>query len=129
MPTLDFVTCDVFTTRRFSGNQLAVLPDASGLDGAQMQAIAAEFNYSETTFVLPPADAANLAAVRIFTPRAEIGTTYPLATACGSSSASFAVWAMVHGTSRSCSSTVHSASVRLPKTSFSRRCCACTRSG
>lgn len=68
-----FVTCDVFTTRRFCGNQLAVLPDAEGLDGAQMQALAREFNYSETTFVLPPRDPANLAAVRIFTPRAELG--------------------------------------------------------
>jgi trans-2,3-dihydro-3-hydroxyanthranilate isomerase len=68
-----FVTCDVFTTRRFSGNQLAVLPEASGLDGGRMQELAAEFNYSETAFVLPPADAANLAAVRIFTPRAELG--------------------------------------------------------
>ena len=67
-----FVTCDVFTTRAFSGNQLAVLPDAGGLDDAQMQALATEFNYSETTFVLPPADPANLAAMRIFTPRAEI---------------------------------------------------------
>ena len=67
-----FVTCDVFTTRAFSGNQLAVLPDAGGLNDAQMQALATEFNYSETTFVLPPADPANLAAMRIFTPRAEI---------------------------------------------------------
>jgi trans-2,3-dihydro-3-hydroxyanthranilate isomerase len=67
-----FVTCDVFTTQRFSGNQLAVLPDAAGLDEARMQAIATEFNYSETTFVLPPQDPANLAAVRIFTPRGEL---------------------------------------------------------
>ena len=67
-----FLTCDVFTTRRFGGNQLAVLPDAAGLDGAAMQRLAAEFNYSETTFVLPPADPANLARVRIFTPRAEM---------------------------------------------------------
>ncbi|MGD9509665.1 MAG: PhzF family phenazine biosynthesis protein [Geminicoccaceae bacterium] len=67
-----FVTCDVFTTTRFSGNQLAVVPDAAGLDDARMQALAAEFNYSETTFVLPPEDPANLAAVRIFTPRGEL---------------------------------------------------------
>ena len=68
-----FVTCDVFTERRFGGNQLAVLPDADGLDTrAQMQAIAAEFNYSETTFVLPPVDPAHLARVRIFTPRFEM---------------------------------------------------------
>ena len=68
-----FVTCDVFTTRRFYGNQLAVFPDAEGLDGAQMQALAREFNYSESTFVLPPRDPAHLAAVRIFTPRGELG--------------------------------------------------------
>lgn len=67
-----FVTCDVFSARRYAGNQLAVLPDARGLTSAQMQAIAAEFNYSETSFVLPPADPTHLAAVRIFTPRAEI---------------------------------------------------------
>ena len=67
-----FLTCDVFTERRFGGNQLAVLPDAEGLADAQMQAIAAEFNYSETTFVLPPTDPAHLARVRIFTPRFEM---------------------------------------------------------
>jgi trans-2,3-dihydro-3-hydroxyanthranilate isomerase len=67
-----FLTCDVFTDRRFGGNQLAVLPDAQGLDTARMQAIAAEFNFSETTFVLPPDDPAHLARVRIFTPRAEM---------------------------------------------------------
>ena len=67
-----YLTCDVFTDRRFGGNQLAVLLDAQGLDTAAMQAIAAEFNYSETTFVLPPADPANLAQVRIFTPRFEM---------------------------------------------------------
>ncbi len=67
-----FVTCDVFTARRFGGNQLAVLPEAQGLDTAAMQRLAAEFNYSETTFVLPPSDPANLARVRIFTPRHEM---------------------------------------------------------
>jgi trans-2,3-dihydro-3-hydroxyanthranilate isomerase len=67
-----YLTCDVFTNRRFGGNQLAVLLDAEGLDTAAMQAIAAEFNYSETTFVLPPLDPANLARVRIFTPRFEM---------------------------------------------------------
>src|SRR5688500_17209447 len=68
----DFLTCDVFTERRFGGNQLAVLPSAVGLEAAQMQAVAAEFNFSETTFVLPPESAAHHARVRIFTPRAEI---------------------------------------------------------
>lgn len=50
----DFVTVDVFTGTRFGGNPLAVLPNASGLDTAQMQQIAREFNYSESTFVFPP---------------------------------------------------------------------------
>ncbi|MFO1036634.1 MAG: PhzF family phenazine biosynthesis protein [Geminicoccaceae bacterium] len=69
---LRFHTVDVFTDRRFGGNPLAVLPDAQGLDTAAMQAIAAEFNLSETTFVLPPEDPAHTARVRIFTPRAEV---------------------------------------------------------
>src|SRR5215469_11286687 len=85
---LDFVTVDVFTTAKFGGNPLAVLPDARGLATAQMQAIAAEFNYAETTFVLPPQDTAHTAHVRIFTPRAEmpfaghpnVGTAFVLAT-------------------------------------------------
>ena len=69
---LEFVTVDVFTERRFGGNPLAVLPNAAGLSGAQMQAIANEFNLSETTFVLPPKDAAHTAEVRIFTPKFEM---------------------------------------------------------
>jgi trans-2,3-dihydro-3-hydroxyanthranilate isomerase len=68
----EYQTVDVFTTARFGGNPLAVIPDARGLTGAQMQRIAAEFRYSETTFVLPPADPANTARVRIFTPTAEV---------------------------------------------------------
>lgn len=67
-----FLTTDVFTTRRFGGNPLAVLPEAEGLSAEQMQAVAAEFNYSETTFVLPPANPENLCRVRIFTPRSEM---------------------------------------------------------
>jgi trans-2,3-dihydro-3-hydroxyanthranilate isomerase len=67
-----FETVDVFTTERFGGNPLAVFPDARGLDGAAMQRIAREFNLSETTFVLPPADPANTAQVRIFTPVTEL---------------------------------------------------------
>jgi len=74
---LDFATVDVFTDRQFGGNPLAVVPDARGLTSAQMQAIAAEFNLSETTFVLPPQDAANTAQVRIFTPRAELPFARP----------------------------------------------------
>jgi trans-2,3-dihydro-3-hydroxyanthranilate isomerase len=68
----DFVTLDVFTDKMFGGNPLAVLPDARGLKTEQMQAIAREFNYSETTFVLPPEDENNTRKVRIFTPMAEI---------------------------------------------------------
>src|SRR5260221_14449188 len=67
-----YITVDVFTDRAFGGNPLAVVLDAGGLSTAQMQAIASEFNYSETTFVLPPRDAAHDAQVRIFTVRSEI---------------------------------------------------------
>jgi trans-2,3-dihydro-3-hydroxyanthranilate isomerase len=85
---LDFKTVDVFTDRRFGGNPLAVVPDGGGLTTEQMQSIAAEFNLAETTFVLPPKNAAHTAEVRIFTPRAEmpfaghpnIGTAFVLAT-------------------------------------------------
>jgi trans-2,3-dihydro-3-hydroxyanthranilate isomerase len=83
-----YVTVDVFTDRAFGGNPLAVVLDAGGLSTAQMQAIAVEFNYSETTFVLPPRDSANDAQVRIFTVTREIpfaghpnvGTAFVLAT-------------------------------------------------
>jgi trans-2,3-dihydro-3-hydroxyanthranilate isomerase len=68
----DFVTLDVFTDQMFGGNPLAVLPDARGLKPEQMQAIAREFNYSETTFVLPPENDNHTRKVRIFTPLAEI---------------------------------------------------------
>ena len=69
----EFITLDVFTDRPFGGNPLAVFPDARGLDTPAMQALAGEFNLSETTFVLPPEDARHTAKVRIFTPSAEIG--------------------------------------------------------
>ena len=72
MPRFSFVTVDVFTDTRFGGNPLAVFPDARGMGDADMQALAAEFNLSETTFVLPPADPANTARVRIFNRRAEM---------------------------------------------------------
>ncbi len=67
-----YVTADVFTDRMFGGNPLAVVLDAAGLSAGQMQAIASEFNYSETTFVLPPNDPAHTAWVRIFTPSREV---------------------------------------------------------
>jgi trans-2,3-dihydro-3-hydroxyanthranilate isomerase len=67
-----YVTVDVFTDRAFGGNPLAVVLDAEGLSTEQMQAIAREFNYSETTFVLPPRDKSHDAEVRIFTVNAEL---------------------------------------------------------
>lgn len=67
-----YQSVDVFTTSRFGGNPLAVILDAQGLSDTQMQSIAAEFSYSETTFVLPPSDPANTARVRIFTPTGEV---------------------------------------------------------
>lgn len=87
MPDYAFHTADVFTRRRFGGNPLAVFPDARGLDTATMQLLAAEMNYSETTFVLPPRDPSNTACVRIFNRTAEmpfaghpnVGTAFVLA--------------------------------------------------
>jgi trans-2,3-dihydro-3-hydroxyanthranilate isomerase len=87
MPTHDYVTVNVFTDQRFTGNPLAVIPNAAGLNAAQMQAIAAEFNLSETAFVLPPTDPRHHARVRIFTSTSEmafaghpnVGTGYVLA--------------------------------------------------
>jgi trans-2,3-dihydro-3-hydroxyanthranilate isomerase len=63
---------DVFTDERFGGNPLAVVLDADGLDTQRMQAIAREFNLSETAFVLEPQNPAHTARVRIFTPATEI---------------------------------------------------------
>jgi trans-2,3-dihydro-3-hydroxyanthranilate isomerase len=88
-----FATVDVFTEQRFGGNPLAVVTDARGLSDREMQALAAEFNYSETTFVLPPDDPANTAKVRIFNRTYEmpfaghpnVGTGYVLASAEGAS--------------------------------------------
>jgi len=67
-----FHIVDVFTSEAFAGNQLAVLTDARGLSTDRMQAIAREFNFAETSFVLPPEDPANTAHVRIFTPAEEM---------------------------------------------------------
>lgn len=67
-----YATVDVFTDKMFGGNPLAVVVDAVGLSSTQMQSIALEFNYSETTFILPPDDPAHTAKVRIFTPRTEV---------------------------------------------------------
>jgi trans-2,3-dihydro-3-hydroxyanthranilate isomerase len=70
--TRRFQTLDVFTEMAMAGNPLAVVLDAEGLDDARMQAIAAEFNLSETVFVFEPRDAVNSARVRIFTPKREL---------------------------------------------------------
>lgn len=69
---LPYHILDVFTDTRFGGNPLAVVLEADGLDAARMQTIAREFNLSETVFVLKPQQAAHTAAVRIFTPAAEL---------------------------------------------------------
>ena len=82
-----YCICDVFTDERFGGNQLAVIPDARGLNDRQMQQIAREFNFSESTFVFP-ANEGQTRQVRIFTPTREvpfaghpnIGTAFVLAT-------------------------------------------------
>jgi trans-2,3-dihydro-3-hydroxyanthranilate isomerase len=86
LTNIEFMTVDVFTRSHFAGNPLAVIPDARELAPALMQRVAREFNYSETTFVLPPDDPAHTARVRIFTPLEEIpfaghpnvGTAYML---------------------------------------------------
>jgi trans-2,3-dihydro-3-hydroxyanthranilate isomerase len=67
-----FTTLDVFTRRPLAGNALAVVLDAEGLDDAAMQAIAREFNLSETVFVFAPKDAHHRASLRIFTPGREL---------------------------------------------------------
>jgi trans-2,3-dihydro-3-hydroxyanthranilate isomerase len=82
-----YYICDVFTDTRFGGNQLAVLPSAEGLTTAQMQQITREFNFAESSFVLP-AKSGNTRQVRIFTPATEVpfaghpnvGTAFALAT-------------------------------------------------
>ncbi|MCK9563537.1 MAG: PhzF family phenazine biosynthesis protein, partial [Bacteroidales bacterium] len=85
--TYRYCHLDVFTDRPFTGNQLAVFPDATGLDSSTMQKIAMEMAFSETTFVLPPETEGTDARVRIFTPNTElpmaghptIGTAFALA--------------------------------------------------
>ncbi len=79
-----FHIVDVFSSTPFGGNQLAVLPDAAGISTDGMQKIAREFNFGETTFVLPKKDPANTCRVRIFTPRTELDVAgHPsIGTAC-----------------------------------------------
>lgn len=88
MPSFQYYTADVFTNQQFGGNQLAVFPDARDLPEAAMPRIAREFNFSETTFVLPAQNPAHTRRVRIFTPGGElpfaghptVGTAFVLAT-------------------------------------------------
>jgi trans-2,3-dihydro-3-hydroxyanthranilate isomerase len=70
--TRGFFTLDVFAGQVLAGNPLAVVLDAQGLDDQRMQAIAREFNLSETVFVAPPADPGHRASIRIFTPNREV---------------------------------------------------------
>ncbi len=87
MRRLPYLQLDVFTETPFTGNQLAVFLDADGLTDDEMQALAKEMNFSESTFVLPASDPQAVARVRIFTPNSElpfaghptIGTTFALA--------------------------------------------------
>lgn len=72
MASRRYLVYDVFTDRSLAGNPLAIVLDADGLDTAAMQAIAAEFNLSETVFVLPPERPGHRARIRIFTPRSEL---------------------------------------------------------
>jgi trans-2,3-dihydro-3-hydroxyanthranilate isomerase len=72
MTNRSYAIYDVFTDQALAGNPLAVVLDGEGLSAARMQAIAREFNLSETTFVAPPSNPRHSAAVRIFTPDHEM---------------------------------------------------------
>ncbi|HET7188166.1 MAG TPA: PhzF family phenazine biosynthesis protein [Gemmatimonadaceae bacterium] len=67
-----YLTCDVFTSVPFGGNQLAVFPDARGIPEHRLLDVTREFNFSETTFVLPPENPQHARRVRIFTPGGEV---------------------------------------------------------
>lgn len=69
---LTYEVVDVFTDQAFGGNPLAVVFGGEELSTEQMQTIAREFNFSESTFVLPPKNPENTAEVRIFTPTREV---------------------------------------------------------
>jgi len=72
MKSYRFVQVDVFTSRAFGGNPLAVFPDAEGISDDEMQMIARELNLAETAFVLPPDDPRADVKVRFFTPGTEL---------------------------------------------------------
>jgi trans-2,3-dihydro-3-hydroxyanthranilate isomerase len=87
MPALHYLHYDVFTSRPFEGNQLAVFDDARGVSAADMQRITNEMNFAESTFVLPAESEGTDIRMRIFTPAREmpmaghptVGTTFALA--------------------------------------------------
>ncbi|MBN2465350.1 PhzF family phenazine biosynthesis protein [candidate division WOR-3 bacterium] len=68
----EFIICDVFARQRFEGNQLAVFPDAAGLSDDEMQSLAQEVHFSETTFILSDKPNERGWPVRIFTPAREV---------------------------------------------------------
>ena len=72
MPNLRYRIVNVFAESALAGNPLCVFEDGSALDGATMQALALQFNLSETTFILPASAAGATAHVRIFTPGFEM---------------------------------------------------------
>jgi trans-2,3-dihydro-3-hydroxyanthranilate isomerase len=72
MAAIPFSIVDVFAEEKYAGNQLAVVRNAQGLSDEQMQKIAREMNFSETTFVLSDAPRDGGYDVRIFTPAAEV---------------------------------------------------------
>jgi trans-2,3-dihydro-3-hydroxyanthranilate isomerase len=67
-----FHTADAFTNQHFHGAQIAVFPEADGLDAEQMQMLAAELNLSETAFVLRIAGRPDARRVRLFSPQVEL---------------------------------------------------------
>jgi trans-2,3-dihydro-3-hydroxyanthranilate isomerase len=72
LPSYKFIQLDVFTDHAFTGNPLAVYPEAEGLSDEQMQQIAREMNLSETVFVFPSDKQDVLRHLRIFTPSSEL---------------------------------------------------------
>jgi trans-2,3-dihydro-3-hydroxyanthranilate isomerase len=68
----EFIICDVFARKRFEGNQLAVFPDAAGMSDEEMQALAREIHFSETTFIMSDRTNERGWPVRIFTPAREV---------------------------------------------------------
>jgi trans-2,3-dihydro-3-hydroxyanthranilate isomerase len=70
--TRRYAILDVFTDKALAGNPLAVVLDGEGLDDARMQAIAREFNLSETVFILPAENPVHSVRARIFTPAKEL---------------------------------------------------------